>query len=192
MLIRLKLLGTTLAATFSIASAASSESANVAAEAKVVLDGRFWSGGWPGGDVPQDSASRAATLVDDEFFSRGTRWDQGTVWWDARAPQAADNHVVLRWERPVEIRDIRIQGDDNDAYLLEYWTGKKWELVWQIPNHDRHGWGLQTFPDPNDADRLHHLHTPVVTSALRVSGDPTNGDKWFALSEVQAFGRTLE
>jgi hypothetical protein len=192
MIMFFKTLVALLFALFAAVSAASAESINLATEADVVLEGRYWSGGWPGGDVPRDADRRAATLVDGKRFARGSRWDQGTVWWDARTSGAAENHVVLRWERPVEIDSLRIQGDDNDAYLVEFRSGSRWETAWQIPNHDRYGWGLQSFPDPNEADRRHVLPVPVVTTAIRISGDPALGDDWFALSEVQVFGRALE
>jgi hypothetical protein len=181
-----------LSAQLAVASTASAESINLAVQSKVVLEGVFWTGGWPGGDVPRDADRRAETLVDGKRFARGSRWDQETVWWDARTPGAAENHVVLRWQRPVKIDSLRIQGDDNDAYLVEFRSGSGWETAWRIPNHDRYGWGLQSFPDPSDADRRHVLPFPVVTTALRISGDPANGDDWFALSEVQVFGRALE
>lgn len=192
MLMLVKLSAAALVATFAVGSAVFAESGNLAAKAEVLLEGRYWTGGWPGGDVPRDADGRAATLVDGKMLDRGSRWDQGTVWWDARTSGAEGNHVVLRWERPVEIASLRIQGDDNDAYLVEFRSGARWETAWRIPNHDRHGWGLQSFPDPNNPDRHHILAVPVTTTAIRVSGDPTDGDHWFALSEVQVFGRELD
>jgi hypothetical protein len=182
----------TVAAMWAAISTASAESTNLANGAHVMLMGEFWSGGWPGGDIPDVAETRAATLVDGMLFRRGSRWDQGTVWWDARMPGAADNYVVIRWEGRVEIDSFRIQGDDNDAYLVEFLTNNRWKLAWRIPNHDRHGWGLQTFPDPNDQNRRFYLADPIVTSRIRISGDRTNGDDWFAMSEVQAYGRVLE
>lgn len=171
--------------------ALSEEDVNLALHASVRLDGVFWTGGWHGGDVPPDRDRRAATLVDGKMFPRGTRWDQGTVWWDARKRGAERNHIEIHLARLSEIVAVLIQGDDNDAYHLEYMTDDGWRTAWRVPNHDASGWGLQSFPSPNDPTKRHFLRPAVITKALRIRGDALDGDGWYALSEIKLFGRQV-
>lgn len=155
---------------------------NVAAGKTVSLhDGAFFTGGWSGGAIVSPD-----TIVDEIFLPSGNQWDQGAVWWDDTDGIA--NHITIDLDGTFRIESFIAQVDDNDAYLLEYWNGSSWLTAWDIPNYDQLGWGLLTRPDVNDNSVAYLLPTEIITSALRVSGNLSNGDNLFAVSEIQAYG----
>ncbi|HHB76259.1 MAG TPA: PEP-CTERM sorting domain-containing protein [Desulfobulbus sp.] len=47
---------------------------------------------------------------------------------------------------------------------------------------------MTTRPDPNNNLMAFSLASPITTNALRLEGNYTDGDNYFAVSEIQAFG----
>ena len=156
------------------------DAVNVAAGATVSLTGVFFTGGWGSGLVVSPS-----TVVDGVFFPRGTQWDQGPVWWDAR--DGEPRYVTVALDGTYRIYAFIAQVDDNDAYILSYWNGG-WTTAWLVPNYNALGWGMQTRPNPDDDTERYVLPTPIVADALRLELDLTSTDRLGSVSELQAFG----
>ncbi len=56
-----------------------------------------------------------ALTLDCRFVENGSPWDgEGCVWWEGTA-----SGLVLDLQAPTDIRDFRLQVDNNDDYLLE-------------------------------------------------------------------------
>jgi hypothetical protein len=166
------------------ATPTSAEVGNVALGATVELEGApFFSDGWGGGLVVEPG-----TVTDGIFLPRHNTWDLGPVWWDSH--DGADRYVKIDLGGPCRIESFVIQADDNDAYELYYWDSgvMDWLLAWSIPNYDEYGDGMQTRPNPDDNTERYVLSEPIVTSALKFQGNMANGDRFFSVSEIQAFG----
>lgn len=123
-----------------------------------------------------------STLTDGAFLPRGTQWQSGTVWWNGLS-------TIIE----VDLGDVfglagaSVQADDNDAYLLSYRnmdTGA-FETLWDIPNLDGSGNGMQTRPDPSGDSAFHTFANIVVTDTIRIQA--VSGDNNYALSEIQVF-----
>ncbi len=169
---------------------------NVALNKQVTLDGRFftpytWGGSYP--TRPTTSAAMQAladTVTDGKFKPDNWQWNNGTTWWDKHESSSA--YVNIDLAGTFYLESFVVQADDNDAYLLEYWnlTSLGWATAWNVPNFGNHGWGLQTRPnDLNDSER-YMLGTPITTTKLRLTG--VGGDKYYATSEIQAFGYEIQ
>jgi hypothetical protein len=161
---------------------------NLLLHAQVTLQGGpFFTGGWGGGLTVDPSM-----ITNGLFLSGSNQWDSGAVWWDSR--DNVDRSVLIELGGTYRIKSLVVQADDNDAYLLYYREAADgtWHLAWYVPNYDvfpdPSDWGMQTRPDPSDDCIRYTLPQPIITDALMVKGDVTNGDRLFALSEVQAFG----
>lgn len=157
---------------------------NVAAGATVSLNGdAFFTAGWGGGQIVAPS-----TVVDGVFLPRGTQWDQGAVWWDQNDGRKGE--IIIDLGEPCVIESLTVQADDNDAYIVRYEApggGKK--LAWNVPNYDIFGTGMQTRPDPADDTAVHQLQGDIVATKLFVRAAPNaSNDRFFSVSEVQAFG----
>jgi hypothetical protein len=130
------------------------------------------------------SASGAAlsTLTDGVFRPRGTQWQSGTVWWNGTTTT-----FEIELGRVWNIVGAIVQADDNDAYRLLYRdmdTGL-FEVLWDVPNYDGFGNGMQTRPNPANNAEIHFFTGPVATDALRIAA--VSGDSANSLSEVQVF-----
>lgn len=124
-----------------------------------------------------------STLTDGAFLPASTPWQVDTVyWWDV------DATVEIDLLGAHELREVVIQADDNDDYVLEYWDELRgtWRLLWAVPDQDRIGFGMQTRPDHTDVTETFVFATPVVTDRIRVRG--TGGDESYAVSELQLYG----
>jgi hypothetical protein len=167
---------------------------NILEGASVSLNGEFFTGGWSGGDVPVDVQARADSLVDGVFLPRSHQWNQDTVWWDAASmPANKNNSIVIDLNEMYYIDSFIVQADDNDAYTLEYWNGSNWQFAMDIANYDNYGWGLQTRPNPYDVtEQTPAFANALLTDKLRFSGNYYNGDRLYAVSEIQAFGYAAE
>jgi hypothetical protein len=159
---------------------------NVALNADVTLEGTFFTGGFGSGLVVDK-----ATVVDGVFLPQGTVWDQGAVWWDSH--DGGSRKIILDLGDTYKIESLVVQADDNDAYQLYYrdlWTNT-WQLAWDVPNYDAYGAGMQTRPDPTDDTQRYMLPSPIVTNALKFQGNMNDGDLYFSVSEIQAYGKTI-
>lgn len=160
---------------------------NVAAGATVTLNGdAFFTAGWGGGLIVAP-----ATVVDGVFLPRGTQWDQGAVWWDQNDGRKGE--IIIDLGATCVIDSLTVQADDNDAYIVRYEAldGVK-RLAWNVPNFDAFGWGMQTRPDATDDTAVHQLQGSIVATKLYVRAAPNaSADRFFSVSEVQAFGYCL-
>lgn len=160
---------------------------NVTLNANVSLQGgSFFTGGWGGGLVVSPQ-----TVVDGTFLPEQWQWDQGGVWWDAT--DGSDRSIVMNLSSTASIERLIAQVDDNDAYELYYrdLSDNSWQLAWDVPNYDAYGWGLITRPVPGNYAAMYDLASPIVTNALMIKGNLSNGDQLFAVSEVQAWGTVV-
>jgi hypothetical protein len=165
---------------------AHTETVNVALGAPVELKGGDFfnlSGGW---------VVDAGTLTDGIFLPRHTHWRSGPVWWDSH--DLADRWVEIDLGALYRIEAFVVQADDNDGYELYYWDQDtaSWVLVWDVPNYGPYGSGMQTRPNPADDTERYTLPEPIVTSMLKFNGDLWDGDRYFAVAEIQAFGELAE
>ncbi|MBI5236557.1 MAG: PEP-CTERM sorting domain-containing protein [Deltaproteobacteria bacterium] len=164
---------------------------NVALNKSVTLNGSFFSGGWGGGRVVNKQ-----TVVDGVFLPRSNQWDRGPVWWDSH--RVSGQNIQINLGKLYEISSFIVQVDDNDAYILEYWNTKTnaWKIAWNIPNYDwvggRNLWGMQTRPNIYNNTARYTLTSAITTDKLRISGNMRSSDRFFAVSEVQAFGRAAQ
>ena len=130
------------------------------------------------------NGAELSTLVDGVFLPHNTNWQDGTVWWD----DGATGHTTIQFSFGLSlIRELTVQADDNDAYRLSYMgDDNAWHLLWDIPNYDQFGSGMQTRPDPENDSARFTLPVPVMTSMLLFEG--VDGDSLYSVSEVAAFG----
>ena len=157
---------------------------DVALNAIVSLEGApFFTDGWGGGLTVAPE-----TVVDGIFLRRGNQWDRGPVWWDSHDGQA--RWIEMDLGATFDIESLIVQADDNEAYVVYYWdlSTSSWQLLWDVPTSTAWDSGMQTRPNPADDTEHYVLTTPVVTNALKIEGNMTSGDKYFSVSEVQAFG----
>jgi len=156
--------------------------ANIALGKAVTLeDGAFFTGGGCCGQT-----ANAQTVVDGIFLPKNRQWDQGSVWWDDHDGVA--NHLVIDLNGIFSLESFVIQADDNDAYLLEYWdtATATWQTAWNIPNYNSPGMGMGMHTHYDSESYV--LERAITTDALRFSGNLSNGDRLFSVSEIQAFG----
>jgi len=155
---------------------------NVALNADVQLEGApFFTNGWGGGWLAD-----ASTVVDGNFFPISRQWDRGPVWWDSHDMQ--ERSVVVDLGNLYVIESFIVQADDNDAYNLYYRdiNTNTWVLAWAIPVVG--GWGMQTRPNKYNNSQRYMLAAPIVTDTLLFQGNLYRGDRYFSVSEIQAFG----
>jgi hypothetical protein len=153
---------------------------NVALDAEITLNGApFFENGWGGGLVVDEQ-----TLVDGVFLPRGTRWDQGSVWWDGR--DGLNRWITIELGDTFVIDSFVVQADDNDTYFLFYWDldAETWQVAWIV--FPIFAEGIGTRPNPADDSERYVLPEPIVTNALRLEGW-TGSDLLFSVSEIQAF-----
>ncbi|WP_028583050.1 PEP-CTERM sorting domain-containing protein [Desulfogranum mediterraneum] len=148
---------------------------NIAEGASVDLHGTFFTGGWGGSTVVG-----AETIVDGVFLPEGTQWDQGAVWWDANPyPVHLQQYITIDLGGLFHIDSFVLQADNNDRYLISYLNDSTLEWVYI---GDVAGWGMMTRPEL-------FLPATVTTSALMIQG--VDGDGYYSVSEIQAFGRPV-
>ena len=88
---------------------------------------------------------------------------------------------------PIYVTDQLI-ADDIDAYTLFYrdLATNTFLPVWDVPNYDNQGSGMQTRPNPNDnTERFTFLGGPVTTDALQFRA--ASGDGSYSVCEIQVF-----
>lgn len=147
---------------------------NVLAGASVTLNGTYFVGDdfWAPG-----TAAPAASLTDSTFLSAGSQWNINTVWWNRTTYPG--NTIVLNLAGPVQITQFTAQADNNDTYLLEYWTGTNWQSAWAIGTVGAAGMQTRTSGAVN-----------ITTNQLRFT--VTGGDAYASVSELQAEGSRIQ
>lgn len=125
-----------------------------------------------------------STLTDGAFLDRGTQWQTGTVWWGG-----PETSIIIALGDAYDLVGATVQADDNDAYILEYHDLElnQWRLLWDVPNFDAEGWGMQTRPNPADDSAVHLFAEAVFTDAIRFRATPGGGDGANSVSEIQVF-----
>lgn len=123
------------------------------------------------------------TLTDGLFLPRGQQWQTDTVWWFGTEPI-----LEIALGGTFQIDSAIAQVDDNDTYVLQYRnidTGV-FETLWDVPNFDNLGNGMQTRPNAeDDTERFFFVGGPVFTDTIRLAA--TSGDGSYSASEIQVF-----
>lgn len=128
------------------------------------------------------NGSALSTLTDGAFLSRGTLWQENTVWWNGLEPT-----IEIDLGAQYNLGAAIVQADDNDAYRLLYWNAdsNSWDVLWDVPNFDEFGSGMQTRPNPEDDTAVFMFDAPVLTNKIRFV--TISGDTSYSVSEIQVF-----
>lgn len=128
---------------------------------------------WAGAPAP----AALSTLHDGAFLATGTVWTNGTVWWDELAFPTAANPVSIEFQLSglFTLERFVVQGDDNEAYHVDWWDGSSWQPAYTAPAI--FSFGMET--------RDSGLLAPITTDRLRLRA--SGGDAYYSLAEVQAF-----
>lgn len=171
--------GKTILALAVLLAAASSAAfaGNVALNKSVTLNGTFFQPTNYACNAPSTPAT-AASVTDGTFLPEQSCWQDGVSW------QGTASSIDIDLGGTFVLTSASVQADDNDTYELQYlgldhlyhdW----WAIGTQGP------WGLITRPGVGSQESL-----PIVTATgLRIFA--TGGDGYYAVSEVQAYGRAL-
>lgn len=155
--------------TFSFANQALADT-NIAQGKTVTLNGTFGTNGW----FDSPSTAAASTLTDGSFFEENTRWDSGSVWWNGY--DNPGNYAEINLGGLFTINSFVVQADDNDSYRIEYRVGSgSWQNAWDVP-------AVYTYGLVTRATAL----SAILADSLRFTA--TNGDGYYSVSEIQAFG----
>ena len=126
--------------------------------------------GWDAGSTP----SNVITLVDGALAPESQQWNNGSYWWD-ETQTVSPFQTLLQLDGSYTINRLVLQADDNDDYLIEYWDGGAWQTAYMAGATG--GYGLTT--------RDSGLLSSFTTDRFRFTA--INGDKYYAMSEFQAF-----
>lgn len=126
--------------------------------------------GWDAGSTPSD----VLRLIDGVFAPESQQWNNGSYWWD-ETQTASPFQTTLGLNGSFTFNRLVLQADDNDDYVIEYWTGSAWQNVFTAAATG--GYGLTT----RDSGTL----AAFTTNGFRLTA--INGDQYYAMSEFQAF-----
>jgi len=127
--------------------------------------------GWGAGSTP----SNVISLVDGVLEPESQQWNTGSYWWD-ETQTASPFQTLLQLDASYTFNHLVLQADNNDDYLIEYWTGSTWQTAFWAGAVG--GYGLTT----RDSGTL----ASFTTDRFRFTA--LNGDQYYAMSEFQAFG----
>jgi len=153
------------------------------ANAQNIIPAHWSSIAWPGGDGvlrpgsswgPGSTPSNVLTLVDGVFAPEHQQWNDGSFWWD-ETQTASPFQTYLQLDGSHSINRLVLQADNNEDYVIEYWTGSAWQNVFTAAAIG--GYGLTT--------RDSGVISAFTTDRFRFTA--VNGDKYYAMSEFQAF-----
>ena len=132
---------------------------------------------WGPGSTPSDAAAPVSGTPQPE----NTQWNNGSFWWD-QDPSVNSDPVTwtVTLNKKYAINQLKVQADDNDSYLVEYWTGSSWASIYNVPAVFT--FGLVTRDSGNFA--------PIFTDRFRFSA--VSGDNYYALGQFEAFGSVPE
>jgi hypothetical protein len=130
---------------------------------------------------PGSTATNISAPVDGTRQPENTQWNNGSFWWD-QDPSVNRNQVTweLQLNKKFSINQLKIQADDNDSYLVEYWNGSGWQSIFNVPTVFT--FGLVT----RDSGTFGTIHTD------RFRFTATGGDDYYALSQFEAYGAVPE
>jgi hypothetical protein len=126
--------------------------------------------GWDAGSTPSD----VLTLVDGVLAPESQQWNTGSYWWD-ETQTVSPFQTTLALNGSYTFNRLVLQADNNDDYLIEYWTGSAWQTAFMAGAVG--GYGLTT----RDSGTL----AAFTTNEFRFTA--LNGDAYYAMSEFQAF-----
>ena len=129
--------------------------------------------GW---DNSQMTASNELAPITGPVQPEQTQWNHDSFWWDATVSTVPVSWTVTL-DKNYTLTGFSIQADDNDSYLLQYWTGATWATAYAIPTDP--GYGLMTRP-------TYTLASPITTDQLKftATGD---SDGFYALGHIEAY-----
>ncbi len=123
------------------------------------------------------------SLTDGVFLPQGQQWQTDTVWWSGLEPT-----LEIALGGTFQIDSAIAQVDDNDSYVLLYRDidSGLFLTLWDIPNFDNFGNGMQTRPNAgDDTVRFFFPGGPVTTDTIRIAA--VSGDTSYSASEIQVF-----
>ena len=128
-----------------------------------------------GMNLPAGGANR---ITNGGFNAENTQWQTNSVWWNGLSPSLTINLGGL-----FDIASFRVQADNNDSYMLQYWSepASAFLNIYGVPVQ-LNGGGMATRP-------LFTLATPIRTDQLRFFA--TGGDNSYSVSQIQAFGTAV-
>lgn len=126
-------------------------------------------------NLPVGGANRITNGV---FNAESTQWQTNSVWWNGITPSLTINLGGL-----FDIVSFRVQADNNDTYMLQYWSepASAFLNIYGVPAQPNGG-GMATRP-------LFTLSTPIETNQLRFFA--TGGDNSYSVSQIEAFGTAV-
>ena len=159
---------------------------NVTLNKPVTLNGLF--GVLPAGSTwdPNQPLGLAGSIDDGSFFTEGTLWNAGSVWWNGTVQGSTNNSIVIDLQGAYRITGIIIQADNNDGYAIDYFN--PFTSVWTNFGAATaiSGWGLMTRPNADQVTPL-PIGYNLYASQFRLSALFAN-DYDYSISEFQAFG----
>lgn len=120
-------------------------------------------------------------LTDGYVPPEWTGWTAGTnVYWVGTQPV-----FTLDFGSIYNLTGILIQVDNNDDYVMQYsLNNSSWNNLFFIPHHAGDvGWGMDTFTVQEN------VFSPVNARYIRAFA--VSGDSSYAISEIQAYGTTV-
>ena len=172
---KLKLFGA-LGLVLALATPAAAVPFNVALGAPVTATATV---GTPAAGWENFPVAALSTITDGAFVADGTHWQLGTVWWDERNPESANNVIQIELGGTYLISQLIIQADNNDEYNIFYRDfGGNWiNCCFAVARNDFFGmWTRSGGPT-------------FGATAIRI--DARLGDLWYSISEFQAIGEAV-
>ncbi|MBO9575530.1 MAG: PEP-CTERM sorting domain-containing protein [Sphingobium sp.] len=129
--------------------------------------------GSPWANNPQPSV---VTLIDEAYRPENELWNSNSIWWD-QDPSVNENQpwITIDLDASYSFNRFKVQADDNDSYLLEYWDGAAWQTAFNVGAV--YTYGLVT--------RDSGIIGTITTNKLRFTA--TGGDNYYAVSEIEGF-----
>ena len=138
---------------------------NVALNQPVTLNGAF--------GPPPPPVAAAGTVDDGIFLPENTDWQTGTVWWQNDLSPT----VTITLDQAYYVNKFRLQADCNDNYDVRAYNGPTLVYTASFPTK---GWpGMITRDD---------IVLGSFITIDRLVCQVTNGDNYYSVSEIQAFG----
>jgi len=116
------------------------------------------------------------TLIDEAYRPENELWNQNSIWWDQDpSVNPSQPWITIDLDGTYAFNRFKVQADDNDSYLLEYWDGAAWQTAFNVGAV--YTYGLVT--------RDSGIIGTITTNKLRFTA--TGGDNYYAVSEIEGF-----